>query len=108
MDPETSKIVDALTKISIPVWDAYIFQMKVRGFLMIFFGLASMFIGVVCGDQFVKLPAKDPRDSEEFTSKDGYAISTIVFLLFGLILFFFGIFYLVNPTYYAVQTLIGR
>ena len=110
MSPEVTEIVSALAKISTPVWDAFVFQTRIWGIAKLIFSIAFLIIGFAMLKKFNSLPEteKDKDPDGNLTKRDGLSIGVVIFLLLGVILLFSGIFNLVNPTYYTVQTLIGR
>jgi hypothetical protein len=108
MSPEVTEIVSALAKISTPVWDAFVFQTRLWGIMKLFLGIVLFVAGFKMLTKFNSMPVVEKDQDDDLTPRDGFAIGTIICLLMGVILFFIGIFNLINPTYYAVQTLIGR
>ena len=108
MSPEVTQIIEALAKISAPVWDAYVFQTRLIGGLKIIFGTVLLVIMVITAQKSVAMPREERNDDEDLTAKDGWMICAILSLLIGIGLISSGFINLINPVYYAVQTLIGR
>jgi hypothetical protein len=108
MSPEVTEIVSALAKISTPVWDAFVFQTRLWGIMKLIFGIAFLITGFMMLTKFNSMAEVKRNQDGDLTSRDGLAIGVVIFLLVGVLLLFTGLFNLVNPTYYAVQTLIGR
>jgi|WetSurMetagenome_2_1015567.scaffolds.fasta_scaffold00469_19 hypothetical protein len=108
MSPEVTEIVSALAKISTPVWDAFVFQTRLWGIMKLIFGIAFLIAGFIMLTKFNSMVEVERNQDGDLTSRDGLAIGVVIFWLVGILLLFTGLFNLVNPTYYAVQTLIGR
>ncbi len=106
MSPEIVKLVDALAKISAPVWDAYIFQQRVFGFLIMLFGIILEVFFLICLSQHSKAP--ESERSDDLSAKDGWLIGCIISFVVGLLCLGNGFIHVINPVYYAAQTLLGR
>ena len=107
MSSETIEIITALTKISTPAWEALVWQTRMYGILAIVFSGLLFIISASCFRYASSLPANDKHDAE-FSEKEGFTIAAVVCFFLMVILFFSGIFRLINPAYYAVQSLIGK
>jgi len=107
MSPEATEVIAALAKISTPAWEAFVWQTRMYGILAIVFSGLLFIISASCFRHASTLPVKDSHD-DEFSEREGFTIAAVVCFFLMVILFFSGIFRLINPVYYAVQSLVGR
>ena len=91
MSPETTEVIAALAKISIPVWEAFVWQTRIYGILAIVFSTILFIISASCFRYASSLPANDKHDAE-FSEKEGFTIAAVVCFFLMVILFFSGIF----------------
>ena len=106
MSPEIIKLVDALAKISAPVWDAYIFQQRVFGFLIMLLGAVLVVFFLICLSQHSKAP--ESARSDDLSAKEAWLIGCIISFIVALLCLGNGFIHIINPVYYAAQTLLGR